>query len=139
MRKVLSAAGRAFLRAFVVTFAALATGILAAPDLNQAYALAGAAVLASLDAAFGAVRVFVPQLKFTGYPEVFTTALQTAVAGFITLAIGVLAAPDIGAGKAALVAGLLAIGTALLRVVQGYLTPREIPVPGAGFDTPAPA
>ena len=134
MRKLLSTAGRAFLRAFIVTFVGLATGILAAPDLNQAYALAGAASIASLDASFGALRQFVPQLKFTGWPEVFTTVVQTAVAGFITLAIGTLASPNLGEARAASLAGLLAIGTGLLRVVQAYLTPGESPSPSTGLN-----
>ena len=62
MRVILSAAGRAFLRDFVITFLTFAAGILAAPNLRQAGALATAASIAALVAAVRALRVFVPQL-----------------------------------------------------------------------------
>jgi putative effector of murein hydrolase LrgA (UPF0299 family) len=145
MSTILSAAGRAALRDGLIAFLALAAGILNAPNLNQAAALAGAASIAALIAAVRALRVFVPGLAAglakvlhvpDTYAEVAITALTTLLVGFITLAVGVLSAPDLATGKAAGVAGLLAIGTALVRVAQGVLTPGEHPNPEKGINTP---
>ena len=145
MRAILSAAGRAFLRDFAVTFLALATGILAAPNYRQAAALAGAASLAALVAGVRAIRVFVPQISEglakllnvpVAYAEVVITGLTTLIVGFITLVEGVLSAPDLEAGKAAALAGMLAIATALVRLAQAFLTPGESPTPGLGVSVP---
>jgi hypothetical protein len=145
MRSVLSAAGRAALRDGLIAFLALATGILNAPNVNQAAALAGAASLAALVAAVRAVRVFVPAISNgvasllrvpTAYAEIVITGLTTFLVGTVAMAEGVLSAPDLTTGKAAGVAGLLAIGTALVRVFQAALTPGEPPVPGAGVGVP---
>lgn len=145
MRVILSAAGRAFLRDFAITFLTFAAGILAAPNLRQAGALATAASIAALVAAVRALRVFVPQLAEgistalhvpTAYAEVLLTGVTTLLMGFITLVEGVLSAPDLKAGKAAAVAGILAIGTALVRVVQAWLTPGETPIPSTGVQVP---
>lgn len=143
MRVLLSAAGRAFIRDFAVTFFALAAGIWTAPNYRQAAALAGAASLAAFVAGVRAVRVFVPQIS-TGiagmlhvplaYSEVVITGLTTLIVGFCVLVEGALSAPDLEAGKAAALAGLIAIGTALWRLVQAWLTPGE--PGGAGIPTP---
>jgi uncharacterized membrane protein YhaH (DUF805 family) len=144
MRVILSAMGRAALRDFLIAFLALATGILAAPNVNQAAALAGAASIAGLVAAVRGVRVFVPQLAQgiaalihvpVAYAEVLLTAITTVLVGFLALSEGVLSAPDLEAGKAAALAGILAIGTALVRVVQAFLTPGE--PGGGGISVPA--
>lgn len=146
MRSILSAAGRAFLRDGAIAFFALASGILAAPNYRQAAALAGAASIAALVAGVRAIRVFVPSIAEglakllnvpTAYAEVILTGITTLLVGFVALVEGVLSAPDLEAGKAAAVAGLLAIGTALVRVVQAWLTPGETPVPGTGISVPA--
>lgn len=156
MRVILSAAGRAFLRDFLVTFLTFAAGILAAPNYHEAAALATAASLASLVAGVRALRVFVPGLSkavadLIGAPaafgEVVVTGVTTFLVGFIALAEGVLSAPDLHAGKAAAIAGILAIGTALVRVLQAFLTPGEPggkgiptppqPVPPAALPTPS--
>ncbi len=146
MRSILSAMGRAFLRDGAVAFFALASGILAAPNINQAAALAGAASIAMLVAGVRAIRVYVPQLAEaiaralnvpSAYAEVILTGLTTLLVGFIALVEGVLSAPNLDAGKAAALAGLLAIGTALVRVVQAWLTPGESPVEGTGISVPA--
>jgi hypothetical protein len=145
MRAILSAAGRAFLRDAAVAFFALATGIFAAPDYRQAAALAGAASIAALIAGVRAVRVFVPQISEglakalhvpVAYAEVVLTGLTTLLVGFVALVEGVLSAPDLEAGKAAAVAGILAIGTALVRVVQTWFTPGETPAPKLGIPVP---
>jgi hypothetical protein len=145
MRVILSAAGRAALRDAAIAFLALATGILNAPNLNIALGLAGAASIAAVTAAIRALRVFVPQFSEAlvdrfGIPESYTevafTALQTLVGGFLAMWLAVLAAPDLSAAKAAGLAGVLAIGTALVRVAQAWLTPGETPLPDAGITVP---
>ncbi len=134
MRVILSAAGRAFLRDGLIAFFALVTGILNAPNFAEARALAAAASIAALVAGVRAVRVFVPQLseaiaKALGLPvaysEVVLTGVTTFLMGFLALAEGVLSAPDLSAARAAGIAGVLAIGTGLTRVVQAFLTPGE--------------
>lgn len=143
MRVILSAAGRAFLRTFAVTFLTFVAGILAAPNYREAASLAVAASLAAVVAGVRAIRVFVPQIS-TGlanafhapiaYAEVVITLVTTFLVGFIALVEGVLSAPDLDAGKAAAVAGTVAILDAAVRVVQAWLTPGE-PGPG-GIPTP---
>lgn len=157
MRVILDAMGRAFLRDFIITFVTFAGGILSAPNYREASSLAVAGSLAALVSAVRGVRVFVPQIS-TGiakmihvklaYAEVLLTAITTFLVGFIALAEGVLSAPDFGAAHAALVAGGLAIGTSLVRVLQAWLTPGEggdggiktppQPVPAAALPTPIP-
>jgi hypothetical protein len=158
MRVILSAMGRAAVRDFLIAFLALATGIFAAPNLPQAGALAAAASITALVAVVRGLRVFVPQLSQAianavgapvAYAEVILTGITTFLMGFLALAEGVLSAPDLATGKAAAVAGLLAIGTALVRVVQAFLTPGEPggggisvpaqPVPPEALPTPIPA
>ncbi len=157
MRVILSAMGRAAVRDFLIAFLALATGILAAPNIDQAAALAGAASIAGLVAVVRGLRVFVPQLSQAladavgaplAYAEVVLTGITTFLIGFLALAEGVLSAPSLGGAKAAAVAGTLAIGTALVRVIQAFLTPGEPgpggistppqPVPAEGLPTPMP-
>jgi hypothetical protein len=145
MRVLLSAAGRAFLRDFVVAFFFLGSGILAAPNYRQAAALASAATLGALVGAVRGLRVFVPGIS-TGlakalnipvaYAEVAITGITTVIVGFIALAEGVLSAPDLETGRAAALAGLLGIGTALWRLIQAYFTPGETPAPSLGFTPP---
>lgn len=143
MRVILSAMGRAFLRDGGIAFLALATGILAAPNLNQAAALSGAASIAALVGGVRAIRVFVPALSQAianaigapvAYAEVILTGITTLLVGFLALVEGVLSAPNLDAGRAIALSGMLAIGTALVRVVQAFLTPGE-PGPG-GIETP---
>jgi hypothetical protein len=69
------------------------------------------------------------------YAEVLLTAITTVLVGFLALSEGVLSAPDLEAGKAAALAGILAIGTALVRVIQAFLTPGE--PGGGGISVPA--
>jgi len=115
MRVIMSAAGRAFLRDFFVTFAALAAGIWVAPNINQAKATAAAATIAGLVAGVRGLRVFVPQISEglatllrvpNAYAEVAITAVTTFLVGFIALSEAVLGAPDLNAAKAAAAAGL---------------------------------
>ena len=144
MRVLLSAAGRAFLRTFLITFSTFALGIWMAPNFNQALSLAVAASIASVDAALRALRVFAPDLAKQiaallhvpeRYSEVVITGIQTFIAGLIALLLTVLAAPDLTTARSAALSGLIAIGTALTRVLQGWLTPGEAPG-GTGISVP---
>jgi hypothetical protein len=144
MRVILSAAGRAFLRDFAIAFLAFATGILNAPNYTQAAAIATAGSLAALVAGVRAIRVFIPGISAgianalhvpVAFAEVAITGITTILVGFVALAEGVFSAPDLAGGKAAALAGVLGIGTALVRLGQSALTPGE---PGpAGISTPA--
>lgn len=138
MRVILSAAGRAFLRDFAIAFLAFATGIINAPDYSQAAALAVAGSLASLVAGVRALRVFVPGLTEAiakalhipqAYSEAVITGLTTLLVGTLAFVTAALSAPDLETAKAAMLAGVLGIGTALVRVVQAFFTPGE---PGGG-------
>lgn len=142
MRATLSAAGRAFLRAFVGSVIVLAPGILAAPDLNQSKALGVAALLSSIAAGVRAIQVFVPELSFAGllperyrlfgeYVDNFTRAF---LATFLTLFLGVLDAPDLNAARAA-IAGLLVGGLAAgVLAVQKTFQSGENPAPNIGVE-----
>ena len=66
MKNLLAQAGRAALKAFVVTFLTFASGLLAATNLKEFSALAVGALVASGVAALKAVQVFVPSLSFAG-------------------------------------------------------------------------
>ena len=143
MRVILSAAGRAALREFAIAFFPLAGGVWVAPNLDAAGATVAAASIAGVIAAARGLRVFVPQLSSgiakalkvpLAYAEVVITAGTTLGLGFLVLVEGVAGAPNLTAAKAAGLAGLLAIGTGLYRVVQAWLTPGE--PGGGGISTP---
>jgi hypothetical protein len=57
--------------------------------------------------------------------------------GFLALSLGVLSAPDLDGARAAGLAGILAIGEAIVRLAQGFLTPGETPVPQLAVKVPA--
>lgn len=143
MRVILSAMGRAFLRDGLVALLVFGAGIWAAPNLDQRYAIAAAASYAALAAGFRAVRVFVPQLSSAlasrlhvplAYSEVVLTGVSTLISGFIAGSVGFFEAPNFAEGKAAFIAAMVAVGTALSRLIQAWLTPGE---PGpVGIPTP---
>lgn len=144
MRVLLSAAGRDFLRASLLTFATLASGFWLAPNMNQALALAGAASVAAVVAGLGAIRVYVPgisralaaRLGIAGADAVVTGVTMTLGAG-LSLLIDVLSAPSVSEGKAIALAGILGIGALVTRLVEGVLTPGETPkVTTGGIPTP---
>lgn len=145
MRVLLSAAGRAFLREAIVAFVVFAAGIWAAPNVDAAAALAFAGSYAALAAGFRAVRVFLPGISTAvagalhvpvAYAEVIITGTTTVLSGLLVGAIGFFEAPDFETGKAAFIAAILGIGTALFRLIQAVLTPGETPTPSAGIGTP---
>lgn len=157
MRVLLSAMGRSLGRDGAVAFLTLASGIWAAPNMEQAGALAGAASIAALVAVVRGFRAFIPQVS-TGlakalhvplaFSEVAITAITTFLVGFAALAEGVLSAPDLDGARAAGLAGILAVGTALTRLVQAWLTKGELgdggislppqPVPPEALPKPLP-
>lgn len=145
MRVILSAMGRAFLRDGIVALLIFGAGIWTAPNLDQRYAIAAAASYAALAAGFRALRVFVPQLSAAlasalhvplAYSEVVLTGLTSVISGFIVGSIGFFEAPDFAEGKAAFIAALIGIGTALSRLIQAFLTPGEPSPTASGIPTP---
>jgi hypothetical protein len=138
---LLAAAGRAFLRAFIGSFVTLLLGVLAAPNLDQAYGVGVAALIASVAAGIRAIQEFVPQLSLSGWiPNVYASwadaFLRAFVGSLVVTLPGVLDAPDFSTGKALAVAAVIGALTTAVRVIQGLLTPTETPVTGAGV-TPA--
>lgn len=133
-------AGASFLRAFGVSFLLLATGILNAPNVDEARALSIAALLASIAAGLRAIQVFVPEISFSAilpqpwaaWVDSFTRA---AFAAFLITILGWLAAPDLGTWKSILLGALVGAVTAGVRALQGLLTTGEEPVAGKGIKT----
>lgn len=136
-KNLLSSAGRAFIGAFVVSALTLSTGVLAAPNLNQAYALGVAALFASVAAGVKVLQEFVPQLSFgsllsqpyAAYADAF---LQAGLGAFLISLVGVLNAPDLATAKSLVTGATVGALMAGFRAVQGLLTPGEFPAPGFG-------
>lgn len=133
-KELLSSAGRAFIAAFAVSAVTLSTGILAAPNLDQAYALGVAALFASVAAGVKVLQEFVPQLRFGSYiaqpfGAYLDAFLQAAVGAFLVLLVGVLNAPDLATAKSLLTAAIVGALMAGFRALQGVLTPGELPNP----------
>lgn len=138
MKKLLSAAGRAFIGSFLVSALALSTGILAAPNLNQAFALGVAALFASVAAGVKALQQFVPQLSFGAFvPQPFgaylDAFLQAGLGAFLVSIVGVLNAPDLATAKSLGLAAVVGALMAGFRALQGLFTPGEHPAPNRGF------
>ena len=133
-KDVLSSAGRAFIGAFAMSALMLSTGILAAPNLNESFALAVAAMFASVAAGVKVLQEFVPQLRFGSYiAQPFGAWLdafvQAALGAFLVLFIGVLNAPDLATARTLFVAAITGALMAGFRAIQGLLTPGESPNP----------
>jgi hypothetical protein len=138
MKALLAQAGREFLKAFGAALVILIPGVLAAPDLNQAYALGVAALFAALAAGFKAVQVFVPQLSFAAFVQQPIAAwldafTRAALATFLVSVIGILNAPDLATLKAAVVAALVGAVAAGFRALEGFGTKGEEPAPNVGL------
>lgn len=133
-KDLLSSAGRAFIGAFAVSVVTLSTGILSAPNLNEAYALGVAALFASLAAGVKVLQEFVPALRFGSYiaqpfGAYLDAFLQAALGAFLVLLVGVLNAPDLATAKSLLTAAIVGALMAGFRALQGLLTPGETPNP----------
>lgn len=138
MRDVLSKAGRAALRAILPALFVLATGLLAAKDLDGVKAQATVGIIAVAAAAIGALQAFVPFLSFRAYTaETYAKYLDAFTQAFVgtlfSLGLGLLAAPDQGFSRAALTGLLVGALTAAVRAVQALFTPGETPVAGTGI------
>jgi hypothetical protein len=136
-KEVLSSAGRAFLAAFAASALALTTGVLAAPNLDQAFALGVAALFASVAAGVKAVQEYVPQLSVGEYVSQPLGAwidafIQGAVGALVISIPGVLNAPELGYEKAAIVAVVVGALQAGFRALQGVATKGESPAPATG-------
>ncbi len=130
---VLSNAGRSFLRAFGASLIVFLPGLLKAPDVNAAKALAIAAGIASLTAGLRAIQDFVPQLQFNftykGLPvgDYLGSFVRAAVGTLIVGLIGLFSAPTLDFSTAAVTAVITGALAAGLMAVQKF------------FDAKAPA
>lgn len=137
MTNLLEKAGASFLRAFGAALIVLAPGILSAPDLNGAKALAVAALFAALAAGFKALQVFIPGLTFAKFiPQPFAAWVDSFarafLGAFIASVIGLFVAPDLATLKAAITAALIGALAAAFRALQGTTTKGESPAPASG-------
>jgi hypothetical protein len=133
--------GSSFLRAFAASLVVLALGVLAAPNLNEAYLMGVAAIAASIAAGLRAVQAYIPNLsiaKYLGAPwgSLADSFVRAFAATFITLAAGVLQAPDLLADRAAWTAVITGAVAASIRVLQGALTKGEWPARQEGIAAP---
>lgn len=134
VKELLSSAGRAFIGAFSMSALMLSTGILAAPNLDAAFALGVAALFASVAAGVKVLQEFVPQLRFGSYVRqpfgaYLDAFVQAGVGAFLVSFVGVLNAPDLAAARSALVGAINGALMAGFRALQGLLTPGEQPSP----------
>lgn len=150
MTNLVHEAGASFLRAFIGALIVLIPGILAAPNVTEATAMAWAASAASIIAGLKALQVFVPSFsigylltKLVGawnaaWEPIEDSFVRAFVGSFLTLIVGAFAAPDFGTGKSLAIAALIGAVTAGIRAIQGALTPAERPAPQGGFTPPPP-
>lgn len=133
---ILSSAGRSFLRAFVGALIPLSIGILAAPNLDQAYALGVAALIASFTAGINTLQEFVPQVTFGAlfgpYGKIADSFTRAFLGSLIVLLPGVLNAPDLSTAKGLGTAAIIGAFTAGIRAIQGFLTKGDVPSPASG-------
>jgi len=123
LTSVLSNAGRSFLRAFGASMILFAPGILQAANLNESKALGIAALVASLAASLRVLQDFIPQLQFTfKYGDYVGSFVRAFVAQFVVLTVGILDAPDLNLGRAAIVGVFTGAITAGFVAIQQYFT-----------------
>jgi hypothetical protein len=141
MKTLFYEAGRAALKAFLVSLVTFASGLLAATNLKEFSALAVAALVASFVAALKAVQVFIPKLSFASlfkdkpvvasYLDAFTIAFLGTLAVVLE---GLSNAPDYATGKALVVSAFIGALQAAFRAVEGLATKGEFPVRSVGFN-----
>lgn len=139
MKTLFYEAGRAALKAGIVTFLTFASGLLAATNLKEFSSLAVAALVASFVAALKAVQVFVPKLSFAGlfpnqpvvasYLDAFTIAF---LATLIVTLEGLSNAPDYNTAKALVVSAIIGALQAAFRALEGLATRGEFPARNFG-------
>lgn len=144
MKNLFSEASRSFLRAFIASLVVLIPGLLAAPNLAQAAALAWAASIASVIAGLKAIQVFVPQLSVgalitrvvglsnRAFESIEDSFVRAFVGTFIALSFGVLAAHSLTELRSLATAAVVAAFAAGIRAVEGFFTEGESPIPEAG-------
>jgi hypothetical protein len=142
MTPLLSAAGRAFARAFGAALIVYAIGALAAPSLDNIKLIGVAALLGCIAAGLRAVQAYVPQIAFAHYlPAPYGAWVDAFLHGFLASLLvtlpGAFGAPDIGTVKSLAIAALLGALTAGLHAVQSFATPGERPTIGGGLTPPA--
>lgn len=126
-RQSLGGAGRALLRSLIPALLVLGYGLLNAKDLASVKLQATVAVIAVSAAVFRLIQGFVPQLSVShyvadAYAKYIDAGLQAFVGTFVSLAIGILAAPEVSISSALVTGLLIAAGNAALRAVQSALT-----------------
>lgn len=141
MLSLLSAAARAFLRAFFAALLIFAVGLMAAPNLDRIYLLGVSALLGAAAAGFRAVQAYVPKLSlvaYLGHPygDWGDSFVQAFVASLLVTLIGILGAPDLNTARALAVAGIIGALNAGVRALQGVLTVGESPGPAVGIAEP---
>lgn len=141
MVQLLSAAGRAFLRAFAASLLVLGVGVLAAPDLNRAKLLGVAALLGAVAAGIRALQGYVPSLSvaaYLGHP--YGDWADSFLHGFLTSLLvtlpGAFGAPDLHTARALAVGAIVGAFNAGMRALQGVLTVGEHPAPAVGVSPP---
>lgn len=141
MLALLSAAGRSFLRAFLAALLVLSVGVLAAPNLNQAYLLGVAALMGALAAGLRAIQAYAPKLSlafYLGHPygDWADSFLHAFLAAILVTVPGVLGAPDLQTARAIAVASIIGAFNAGIRALQGLATTGEHPAPSTGIAEP---
>lgn len=142
MKKLLQEAGREFLKAFGASLVILLPGVLAATNLDQAYALGVSALIASVAAGVKAVQVFVPSLTFVSlFPASLVVVaawvdafVRAFVGTFLVTVLSFLNAPDYSAWKAVLVGAVVGAAAAGFRALEGLLTKGEFPARSEGLE-----
>jgi len=138
MKKLLIDAGLGFVRAFVPNLVVWAPGILSAPNLNEMYLVGVAALASSFSAGLKVLKEFVPGFTTAGFlPQPWAAWVDAFLIGgigaFIASVVAWLDAPNLDFSRAAVVAILVAAGTAAFRALEGTLTKNEQPAPDKGF------
>lgn len=142
MLELLSAAGRAFLRAFAAALFVFALGLLAAPNLDSTYMLGVAALAAALSGGFRSLTAFVPQLTFSRYLPFpfggwFDSFAQAFLATFLVTVMGMLDSPNLVFSTAAWTAVLVGAVAAGAHALQNAMTMGTPPALRIGLRTPA--
>jgi len=127
---VINSAGRALLRAIAPAVFVLATGLLAAKNLDESKTVLATAIVAILVAAAGALQAFVPALSWRSYvregiAKYLDAFTQAAAGSFLALLTGWLTAPEWAFSTAGLTAIVIGALTAGVRAVQALITPGE--------------
>lgn len=137
MKILLEKAALSFVRAFGASALVLSLGVLSAPNLNQAYGLGVAALIASIAAGVKAIQVLVPGISFASFISqplaAWVDSFSRAFIGtFLVAMIGILNAPDLSTSRSLLTAAIVGAVAAGLRAIQGLATTGEEPAKEVG-------